>query len=61
MEKFFRRDKNRKILGGVCSGIARFTGTDPILWKLLFIFGALVPCCPSILIYLLMWIIVPEE
>jgi len=61
MEKIFRRDKNRKTLGGVCSGLGRWTGTDPILWKLIFIFGFFFPGFPAFLIYILMWIIVPEE
>ena len=61
MEKIFRRDKSKKVLGGVCSGLARWTGTDPILWKLIFIFGVIFPGCPAFLIYILMWIIVPEE
>jgi len=61
MEKIFRRDKNRKVLGGVCSGLARWTGTEPILWKLIFIVGFICPMCPSLLTYILMWIIVPEE
>ena len=61
MEKIFRRDKSKKVLGGVCSGLARWTGTNPILWKLIFIFGFICPCCPAGLIYILMWIIVPAE
>ena len=61
MEQIFRRDKKRKTLGGICAGLSRWTGTDPILWKLIFIFGAIWPGCPALLIYILMWIIVPEE
>lgn len=61
MEKIFRRDKKNKVLGGVCSGLARWTSTDPILWKLIFVFGFIFPGCPALLVYILMWIIVPEE
>jgi phage shock protein PspC (stress-responsive transcriptional regulator) len=61
MEKIFRRDKSRKVLGGVCAGLGRWTDTDPILWKLIFLFGFICPGCPAFLIYILMWIVVPEE
>ena len=60
MEKMLRRDKNRKTIAGICSGIARHTNTDPILWKLVFIFGIFTPF-PMILTYIIMWIVVPEE
>ena len=61
MEKILRRDRINKTLGGVCAGIGKYTATDPVLWKLIFVFGALCPGFPAILIYILMWVIVPEE
>ncbi len=61
MEKIFRRDKTNKVLGGVCSGLGRWTGTDAVLWKLIFILGTVCTVFPFVLSYILMWIIVPEE
>lgn len=57
--KVMFRSRNR-ILGGVCAGLAKSIGIDPliirIIWGVLvFIYGV------GILLYLLLWIIVPEE
>ena len=55
-----RRSRTDRWLGGVCGGLAPATNIDAWVWRLLFVlctitfgFGAV--------IYLLMWIFVPEE
>ncbi len=55
-----RRSRSDRWLGGVCGGLGRVSGVDSWVWRLVFAlcvmfagFGAL--------IYLLMWIFVPEE
>ncbi len=56
----FRRSRNDRWLGGICGGIARSTGTESWLWRLLFavlfIFAG-----AGLLLYLLLWIFVPSE
>ena len=47
-------------LGGVCGGIARVTGLDSWVWRLIFTvlflaFGT------GVFLYILLWIFVPEE
>jgi phage shock protein PspC (stress-responsive transcriptional regulator) len=56
----FRRSSTDRWLGGVCGGIARSTGTEAWVWRLLF---ALLFICAGfgILLYLLLWIFVPSE
>ena len=53
------RDSERKIIGGVSSGIAAFFDIDPVIIRALFVvsifFGG-----AGIFIYILLWIIVPE-
>lgn len=55
-----RRTVADRSIAGVCGGLARFFGTDPTLVRiitlLLFLFGGL-----SLWVYILLWIIVPEE
>ena len=34
--KFYRSYSDKKI-AGVCSGLGRYTNTDPLLWRILFI------------------------
>ena len=37
MNKFYRSDDNSYV-GGVCGGLGNYTGIDPIIWRLAFIF-----------------------
>ena len=60
MKRMLMRDSKRKTLGGVCAGIGKHTDTDPILWKLIFIFGVFTPF-PMILTYIIMWIVIPSD
>ncbi len=55
-----RRSRDDRWLGGVCGGIERVTGLQSWLWRLLF---AMLAFCAGtgVLVYLLMWIVVPAE
>ncbi len=53
------RNPDDKILGGVCSGIAAYFGTDP-LWIRLGLALSIVFFGTGILLYILLWIIMPE-
>jgi phage shock protein PspC (stress-responsive transcriptional regulator) len=50
----------RRILGGVCAGLALRFDVSPTLVRLLFIASCLLPG-PQILLYLALWIVVPSE
>src|SRR5580765_3047285 len=55
-----RRSRSDRMVGGVCGGIARATGLASWLVRLVF---ALMAICAGtgVLLYVLMWILVPEE
>ncbi|RQO59764.1 hypothetical protein DBR47_10285 [Paucibacter sp. KBW04] len=56
----FRRSREDRWLGGVCGGLAQLTATPAWLWRLMV--TLLVLCAGSgLLVYLLLWIFVPEE
>ena len=56
----FRRSRTDRWIGGVCGGIARSTGIEAWIWRLLF--AALIICAGAgLLLYLLLWIFVPSE
>jgi phage shock protein C len=56
----FRRSRSDRVLGGVCGGIARSTGTASWVWRL--IFAALFICAGvGLLFYVLLWLFVPSE
>lgn len=52
------RDQRRKILGGVCAGLGNYFSIDPLWFRLLFA-ALLFAGGFTIVVYVLMWIIVP--
>ncbi len=58
--KRIKRSVQDKMLGGVCGGLANYFDSDPTLVRLAFAFAAIF-AGTGILIYLVMWIIVPKE
>jgi len=56
----FRRSRTDRWFGGVCGGIAKSTGMEAWIWRLLF--AALFICAGAgLLVYVLLWIFVPSE
>jgi len=54
------RDKDDKIIGGVCSGLAAYFGIQDAIWvRIVFVILALV-FGSSFVIYLVMWAIIPS-
>ena len=58
--KLYRSRTNRMIFG-VCAGLAEFFGIDPIVVRLVFVAGTLLWFGTFLLLYLIMFIVVPEE
>jgi phage shock protein C len=48
------------MLGGVCSGLAAYAGIDPVIIRLFFVIFTLAGGA-GVLIYLILWIVVPED
>ncbi len=55
-----RRDSSNGILGGVCAGIARKLGIDPVIIRLLFVVLALFRGL-FIPVYIILWIVMPSD
>ncbi|HVG12453.1 MAG TPA: PspC domain-containing protein, partial [Flavisolibacter sp.] len=55
------RDRSDKFLGGVCAGIASYMNVDPAIVRLLFAIVTLGGFGAGILIYILLWIILPAK
>jgi phage shock protein C len=55
-----RRTRLDRWLGGVCGGLARTYGLESWVWRLIFVLFVLTFGF-GILIYLLLWVFVPEE
>jgi len=54
------RSRSDRMIGGVCGGLATYFGVDATVVRLIAVATILLPG-PSIIAYLLAWIIVPEE
>ena len=54
-----KRNVNNKVIAGVCSGLANEMGIDPLIVRLVFILSVLLGFGIGIIIYLLMWILMP--
>jgi phage shock protein C len=65
MEAFRRqglvRPHEGRILGGVCAGLARRFGTSPTMMRILFVVTLIVIPGSQILVYPLLWILMPSE
>jgi phage shock protein C len=59
IKRLYRSQKDR-MLGGVCSGIAKYFNIDPVLVRVAWVVGFFVGGF-GFLAYIIAWIIVPEE
>ncbi|MDN5291309.1 MAG: hypothetical protein PWQ06_1548 [Anaerophaga sp.] len=59
VKKQLFRDPDNLVLGGVCGGLGNFFGTDPVLFRLLFILATFLYGA-SVLVYLILWIAIPK-
>jgi phage shock protein C len=56
-----RRSRSDRMVAGVVAGLARYLGIDVTLARVLYVIGSIVSAAfPGALVYLLLWIIVPE-
>jgi phage shock protein PspC (stress-responsive transcriptional regulator) len=47
------------VLGGVCGGLAEYTGVEALLWRIGFV--ALAFLGAGVLVYPLLWILLPAD
>lgn len=58
-KKLYRSTTDRRI-AGVCGGVAEYLDADSLVIRLIFIALLLFGVAPIILVYLVMWLVVPE-
>jgi len=57
-----RRSHNDRMIAGVVGGLARYFGIDPTLARAGYVvISVLSAAFPGLLVYLLLWALVPEE
>ncbi len=56
------RSRSGAMIGGVCGGIARWLGWDPTLVRFLYVLVSVLSAAfPGILVYLILWILMPSR
>ena len=56
-----RRSRRHRIVAGVCGGIAEWLGWSPLLVRVLFVVIGALPFLSGILVYLVLWLVVPAD
>ncbi|MGI9431031.1 MAG: PspC domain-containing protein [Myxococcota bacterium] len=57
-----QRSPDQRILAGVCGGLAEWLGWSPTWVRILFVIVSVASAAfPGILVYLLMWILMPKR
>lgn len=59
---YLRRSREHRIIGGVCGGLADYLGLSPTKVRLLYILVSVLSVAfPGILVYIVLWFLVPKE
>ena len=56
------RSRDRRILGGVCGGIATALGWSPLRVRILYVIVSVLSAAfPGTIAYLILWLVIPVE
>lgn len=57
-----QRSREQRMLAGVCGGLAEWLGWSPTLVRILFVVVSIASAAfPGILVYLILWILMPPR
>ena len=56
-----RRSRSDRMIAGVCGGLGEFFGLSPFWFRLAFLIALIPGGVPGLLLYFIMWIVVPSE
>lgn len=61
-KKPLRRSTDDRLLAGVIGGIAQYFGIDPTLARAGYVIGSVLSAAfPGVLIYAVLWMVIPQE
>lgn len=55
-----RRSSDNRILLGICGGLGEFFGINPIWFRIGFLIAAIPGGLPGLLLYLILWLVMPK-
>jgi phage shock protein PspC (stress-responsive transcriptional regulator) len=56
-----RRSRSNRIVAGVCGGLAEFYGISSFWFRLALVLALIPGGVPGLLIYFILWLIIPKE
>lgn len=60
--RVLRRSRRHRMIAGVVGGMAEYLGIDPTLARVLFVVISICSVAfPGILVYVICWLVIPEE
>jgi phage shock protein PspC (stress-responsive transcriptional regulator) len=60
-KKTLRRSKSNRMIAGVCGGLAEFFGISSFWFRLALIIAFIPGGVPGLLIYFILWMVIPAE
>jgi len=61
VKRVLRRSRRNRVFAGVCGGLAEFFGISAFWFRLAFVIAFIPGGVPGILLYLLLWLVIPKE
>lgn len=59
--KTLRRSQKNRMIAGICGGFAEYFGIDPTMARVIYIVGSVLSVAfPGILVYLILWAVIPN-
>lgn len=58
--RVLRRSRDDRVIGGVCAGLGRYLGVDPVLLRIAFVVLAIAGG-GGVILYIVGWVLIPEE
>lgn len=55
------KSEDNEVIDGVCGGIGDYFNVDPVLIRVLFVFGAFASSGGFVLLYIVLMLVMPEE
>ena len=60
-KRALRRSKSNRIIAGICGGLGEFFGISSSWFRLALIIAFIPGGVPGLLIYIILWMIIPAE
>ena len=61
MQKPLRRSRSNRMIAGVVGGLAEYWSLDPTLARVIFVVVSVLSAAfPGILVYAVLWLVIPE-